>query len=160
MPEMPAAQIVPDVICFSAAISSCESERQWQRAVGLFLAMADAAVLPDAVSCNSAVSACAKGHQWHTALLLRAKMRELPVSPTVVTCNAVLEACRRGGQWRRALNALLEAEEEVSALSCSEALPPPLFSSAASFAAVAARMQRLAAIGLERKRRSFGPWKG
>ena len=29
--EMPAAQIAPDVICFSAAISSCESERHVDR---------------------------------------------------------------------------------------------------------------------------------
>ena len=61
---MEGANVSPNILCCSAAISACEKGGQWQVALVLFAAMPLAEILPDVISYNAAVSACEKGGQW------------------------------------------------------------------------------------------------
>ena len=59
----------PDVISYSAAISSCRKGYQWEKALQLLAQMESRKIKPDLVTYGAAISACEKGHQWKCAVL-------------------------------------------------------------------------------------------
>lgn len=69
-------KIVPNNICFNAAISSCEEEGQWQRALQLLGAMYEALV-PDVFSFSSVMSSFEKAGEWQQALHLLQEMGDI-----------------------------------------------------------------------------------
>ena len=67
---MPLPQVHPNVITYSAAISSCEKGQQWAKALQLFSHIQQSHVHPFVVTYNSAISARGQGHQWAEPLQL------------------------------------------------------------------------------------------
>ena len=59
--EMFVESILPDVISFNAAISSCEKGCQWEMSLDLFQAMMSQMVLATIVTYNATISSCEKG---------------------------------------------------------------------------------------------------
>ena len=100
---MPKAQIQPNVISYSAAISACEKGGQWQEALTLFEVMFKAKVQPNVFSYSAAISACEKGGQWQEALTLFDAMPKAQNQPNVISYNAAISACEKGGRWQEAL---------------------------------------------------------
>ncbi|CAE8597531.1 unnamed protein product, partial [Polarella glacialis] len=78
--HMAVAQVLPDLVCLSICISSCEKAGLWEQAVGLLRRLPTLRLLPDAVSFNAAISACEKsgqlldGVKWQRALDLLSVM--------------------------------------------------------------------------------------
>ena len=97
---MPQQVISPDIIGYSAAISSCETEGQWQVALNLFDCLP---LTPDAISFNAAISSCEKGSQWHLALHFLNQMARKQITPHTVSFNAALGSCQKMGCWKSAL---------------------------------------------------------
>ena len=65
----------PDVVRFNAAVSACEKDKQWDRALELLRKTVHHQLLtPDVVSFSAAISACEKGKQWQGALGLLQEM--------------------------------------------------------------------------------------
>ena len=110
------------MVSYSAAISACEKNAQWQKALGLFQAMCSSTLSPDVISYSATISACEKGGQWQHALNLLLAMRQDKVRPNVISYSAAISACEKGGQWQRAL-ILFEAMNEIkvnpNAIICS-----------------------------------------
>ena len=66
------AVIEPNTVTYSSAISACEKDANWQRALHLLAAMGRTAIEPNAITCSSAIIACENGADWQRALdLLR-----------------------------------------------------------------------------------------
>ena len=63
-----------DVVSFSASISACEKDKQWEGALGLLQEMELYLLTPNAVSFSASMSACEKGKQWERALVLLQEM--------------------------------------------------------------------------------------
>ena len=61
--EMPLQGVEPNAFSFSAAISACEKEGQWQQALGVLSAMQHAKLPPNVVAYSAAISACEKAGQ-------------------------------------------------------------------------------------------------
>merc|ERR1739841_325877 len=95
------ADLVPDVISYSAAISACEKGGQWQVALGLLATMQEAALVPNVISYSAAISACEKCGQWQEALGLLATMQEADLVPNVISYNAAISACEKWTQMAR-----------------------------------------------------------
>ena len=78
-------QVQPDVVTFSAAISACESSRQWEVALSLFTTLREWQSQLDTITYGSIISACEKGKAWEEALLLFQYMLEdgIPLKPLV-----------------------------------------------------------------------------
>ena len=56
-------ELKPDLITFSALISTCEKLGDWKRAWEFMRAAARAGLEPDTIAYNSLISACDKGLQ-------------------------------------------------------------------------------------------------
>ena len=56
----PTAQLMPDVIRYSAAISACEKSLPWEQALRLLDDMQYSRLEPNVISYNSVISACEK----------------------------------------------------------------------------------------------------
>ena len=67
---MQKARIQADVIIFNAALSACEKDAQWQRALSLFDGIQKIRIQPDVITFSVTISACEKGKQWPRALRL------------------------------------------------------------------------------------------
>ena len=60
--------LIPDSVCYNAAISTCEKGKEWQVALGFLQEMVRQLLMPNLLSCGTAISACEKGNQWQRAL--------------------------------------------------------------------------------------------
>ena len=67
---MPQPKVHPNVIAYSAAISSCEKDQQWAKAMQLFSHIQQSHVHPIVFTYNSTISAHGQGHHWAEALQL------------------------------------------------------------------------------------------
>ena len=65
---------MPDVVSYSAAISTCEKGKQWEGALALLQEMVRKELTPNVVSYSSAISACEKGKLWEGTLALLREM--------------------------------------------------------------------------------------
>ena len=92
-------KVIPNVVCFSAAMSACGRAEMWQQALALLFLMLEEMVMPDAVGFNSAISACEKGGQWLVALELLQMMPNTTLKATNVSYNSAISACEKNGCW-------------------------------------------------------------
>ena len=81
---------VLDVVCYSAAISSCEKGLPCARALKLLVTMERRGVVPNVLSNSAAISSCEKRLQWEEA-------------PKLV---AVISSCEKGLQLEETLKLL------------------------------------------------------
>merc|ERR1712107_672020 len=81
------------------AISACEKGIEWQRALGMFVAMRAASVVQDAISYSSAISACEKRGKWQCALCLFVAMGIATVRRDAITYNSAISACEKSSEW-------------------------------------------------------------
>ena len=114
--------VEPNAFSYSAAITACEKERQWELALELFDEMQHRGVSPDVVTYSSVISACEKCGQWQHALdlfdeLERKGAEGMPSSARwsnaadVILYSATISACEKGGQWKRAVELLRQMED-------------------------------------------------
>jgi len=108
--EMESRGITPNTISYSAAISACEKEGQWQQALILLREMESRGISPGTISYNAAISACEKGGQWQRALALLREMESRGIVPDTISYSAAISACEKGRQWQQALELLREME--------------------------------------------------
>ena len=90
----------PNIISYTAVVSSFAQEGQWRRAVQLFGRVC-AETRPNVVSYSATISACEKGGRWHEALRLFSAMP--PESRDLICFSAAISACEKGGMWQQAL---------------------------------------------------------
>eukprot|EP00438_Fugacium_kawagutii_P031427 Skav205777 [mRNA] locus=scaffold1714:690856:694318:- [translate_table: standard] len=94
-----------DVISYSAAISSCETEGQWRKALHLFHLMKHAELLPDVISYNAAISSCEKGSQWHLACHFLSSSS----CANVISYNSAISSCAKASAWQVAMQLVSHA---------------------------------------------------
>ena len=68
------AQVAPNEISFSSAISACEASAQWQLALELLAAMPEFKVTPNHVCFNAVISAFEKFGLWQKAFQVLVQM--------------------------------------------------------------------------------------
>ena len=106
---MPGNRLVPNVISFNAAISSCQRDGHWNEAMNLLETMLSKPSLsPDLVSFNSTMASFQKDGQWEQSLGLLDLMCREQVAPDVISFSSAITSCEKGGKWPYAL-ALFEA---------------------------------------------------
>ena len=81
---------------YSAVISACGKDQQWQQALGLLAVMRQTCILPGAISYSAVISACEKDQHWQQALGLQELMQQTRVLPGVISCTALISACEMG----------------------------------------------------------------
>ena len=94
--------LTPDVVSRTAAISACEKEKHWEKALRLLQEMLRRFVTLDVVSRSAAISACEKGKHWEEALCLLQEMLRRSLTPNVVSRSAAISACEKGKHWEEA----------------------------------------------------------
>ena len=100
---MKAARIAPNVIIYSALISSCEREKRADKALEVFDDMRARHVEPDVITYNALISACEKAGWADKALEVFSDMRDRHVAPNVITYSALISACEKAGWADEAL---------------------------------------------------------
>ena len=81
--SMPLAGVTPNVISYSATISSCEKGAQWQHALALWQEMPSKHVLPNLYTHNSTISSCEKATKWQLALEIFGHVQNGMIRPDV-----------------------------------------------------------------------------
>ena len=107
----------PDKQVYSSVISACESDGQWQRALGVLRSMSvttggEIPTPPNLFCFNSAIAACQKGGAWLEAVELYERIRasgNRKIRPNFVTINSLLIALEEGGQREMAESIYKEA---------------------------------------------------
>jgi pentatricopeptide repeat domain-containing protein 1 len=97
-----------NVTSFNAAISACEKDGKWKRALSLLDELRERGAVPDLFSAIAAISACQKGGTGERAMSLLDEMRVRGVAPDVIIFNATISAGETGGKWERAVSLLDE----------------------------------------------------
>ncbi|CAE8656586.1 unnamed protein product [Polarella glacialis] len=90
---MPEARVVLNQITYSADISACEKDGQWQLALHSLGLMPSVRLVPDEITYSAAISACGKGSQWNE-----------------VSYNAAISVCERSHYSERGLQLLWETK--------------------------------------------------
>ena len=62
--EVTLKELEPDVISYSAAISSCEKSELWEKALALLREMPSKWLEPNVVSYSATISSCEKSQLW------------------------------------------------------------------------------------------------
>ncbi|CAE7476466.1 MRL1 [Symbiodinium natans] len=107
--DMDGESIQKDLVCYNAAINTCERRSCWQVAISLLERIPRA----DAISFGAVISACANGLAWPVALhLLFKTMAAASVATTAVTVGAAISACGNSFQWHLALQVLQRARSD------------------------------------------------
>ena len=109
--------LVPDKQVYSSVISACESDGQWQRALGVLRSMSvttggEIPTPPNLFCFNSAIAACQKGGAWLEAVELYERIRasgNRRIRPNFVTINSLLIALEEAGQREMAESIYKEA---------------------------------------------------
>jgi pentatricopeptide repeat protein len=83
--------IQPDVISYSAAISSCEKAGKHQSALDLLREMDTRGIQPNVISYNAATSSCEKAGKHQSALDLLGEMETKGIQPNVISYSGVFE---------------------------------------------------------------------
>ncbi|CAE7428869.1 unnamed protein product [Symbiodinium sp. KB8] len=105
--------IEADVISYSAAISACEEEAQWQAALQLLQDLRSSYLVANVVALTAAISACTKGRNWQSAIALFAELRAAALQPNIASYDAVLLALDESARFEEALS-LFEELKTVS----------------------------------------------
>lgn len=108
--RMERQRVVPDLICYSAAIVACQKGEKWRAAIGLLNKMEERGIQPDLITFNSVISVCDKGLQWRLALEVLSKMRGRGTPPDVISYSTAISACAKAGRCRTALELLDEMQ--------------------------------------------------
>ena len=109
---MKAARIAPNVIIYSALISSCEREKRADKALEVFDDMRARHVEPDVITYNALISACEKAGWADKALEVFSDMRDRHVAPNVITYSALISACEKAGWADKALEVFSDMRDQ------------------------------------------------
>lgn len=110
----------PDKQVYSSVISACESDGQWQRALGVLRSMSvttggEIPTPPNLFCFNSAIAACQKGGAWLEAVELYERIKasgNRRMRPNFVTVNSLLIALEEAGQREMAESIYKEALDD------------------------------------------------
>ncbi|CAK9014963.1 unnamed protein product [Durusdinium trenchii] len=97
--------ILPDQICYSAAVAACAGAGRWMEGLALLQGMQQDRVEANERTFGAAISGCEKARQWPTALALLAEAQSRR-SANSYCYNSAISACEKGGQWITALHLL------------------------------------------------------
>lgn len=104
--EMQRSSILPDVMSYTALLSSSAKEKQWELALSTWCHME----FVDLMACSKVMSACAKAGKWWTTLALLQGVSERRLVPDEVLIGIALESLEKARKWQKAL-ALLRSLE-------------------------------------------------
>jgi len=101
--SIPEAKLRPNLVTYSAVISSLEKSRAlWQLALHFFQQL-KVSWSPDVISYNASISCCGAAGEWQPALSLLRNMVDSSISPTVVTYTSTIHSFTATAEWQRAL---------------------------------------------------------
>eukprot|EP00913_Durusdinium_trenchii_P030633 g28690.t1 len=100
-------QLRRSVISFSAAISACECNLEWQRGIFLLQMMLESACAPDVIALNASFQNCEMARQWEMALALLRQGLQWHLEPDVMSWTMVLGACAKTRRWELTLSLLV-----------------------------------------------------
>ncbi|CAE8606006.1 unnamed protein product [Polarella glacialis] len=106
--KMRRSKLHPDLISFTAAISSAAVGGAWQQALSLLSEMRHLALKPNLLSYNSALSACEKGLQWQRSHAMLRQVQQERLRVDIISYNSAIAACEKCQQWQQALRLLQE----------------------------------------------------
>jgi pentatricopeptide repeat protein len=102
--SIPEAKLRPNLVTYSAVISSLEKSRAlWQLALHFFQQLKVSSWSPDVISYNATISCCGAAGEWQPALSLLRNMVDSSISPTVVTYTSTIHSFTAKAEWQRAL---------------------------------------------------------
>ena len=100
---MAARVVLPDVVTYSAAISSVQAGSQWQMVLDFCTIMHSQQILPNVITYSAVVDSYQRAFQWSQALSVFTMMDSQPVIPNIVCYTAMLKASENGGPWQLAI---------------------------------------------------------
>lgn len=100
---MPTATVAPNVISYSAVISSCGPRAAWQQSLALLRKLA-ITIAPNDVSYNATINTCERAGQWQEALDVFSSMAHAELRPTAVTFGSLMNACAKMERWQLAMH--------------------------------------------------------
>ncbi|CAL1169582.1 unnamed protein product [Cladocopium goreaui] len=98
-----AAELQPDVICYSGVISACAKGGFWRLTIMLLERLSAQRMHPDLVALNSALGAY-KGPRWQMAISTLSSLPTLRLMPDVVSFCTAISCCAE--VWPKALQLL------------------------------------------------------
>merc|ERR1712070_999381 len=107
--KMVKADVQPNTIACSAAISACERSGQWRSAWLLLQDMQERSVVLNDIARSSVAIACHKGNLWSEVVQLLAVTIAADVVPSNVTYGAAAISCADAHKWELALHLMLTA---------------------------------------------------
>eukprot|EP00435_Cladocopium_sp_Y103_P047445 s86_g13.t4 len=108
--EMQKSSILPDLMSYTALLSSSAKEKQWELALSTWCHME----FVDLVACSKVMSACAKAGKWWTTLALLRSLEERRLMPDEVIIGIALESLEKARKWQKALALLRSLEPPMS----------------------------------------------
>jgi pentatricopeptide repeat protein len=98
------ANVLPNIVTFNSAMSSCEKAQQWEFALAFFKAIPKAKASPDRISFDVVITACKHSGHWQVALRLFEAMRISELKPDVVIYDVVVSCCEKSKDFYRILS--------------------------------------------------------
>ena len=96
----------PNVVVFSAAISSAEKGSIWQAAGEIMSRMRRSTILANVIVYTTALSGLDKAGKWEMVFNMFAEMVDAHIMPTAVTFDVLLRACQHSPGWEYAFHIL------------------------------------------------------
>ncbi|CAE7250134.1 unnamed protein product [Symbiodinium sp. CCMP2592] len=100
------ASCTPNVVVFSAAISSAERGSLWQAALGIMIRMGASLILPNVIVYSTVLGGLERSGNWEMVFDMLADMFHASVAPTSVTYDVLLRTCRHALGWQHAFHIL------------------------------------------------------
>ena len=91
--DMGYIKLIPNVMSYNGAISSCEKGGKWEVALHLLEEMLMVQLEPGIITYSSFISVCGTAGEWQLAVHL---LETVPVQRDVISYNSAITACERG----------------------------------------------------------------
>ena len=99
------------MISFSAAISACEKDGEWQQTLSPLADRHIADMSPMMISFSAAISACEKDGERQQMLSPLADMHIADMNPMMISFSAAISACEKDGEWQQTLSPLADMHQ-------------------------------------------------
>ncbi|CAE7501855.1 unnamed protein product, partial [Symbiodinium necroappetens] len=96
----------PNVVVFSAAISSAERGSLWQVALDIMIRMGASRILPNVIVYSTFLGGLERSGNWEMVFDMLADMFHAALAPTSVTFDVLLRTCRHALGWQYACHIL------------------------------------------------------
>lgn len=105
--------IIPNMISFNSAISTCDKAGEWQLAISLMEEASQARLFPGIVTFNSCINACQESSSWTISLQLFHAMPMRRLKPDVISFTSAIGVLSQAGLWQKACHLLEDMLERI-----------------------------------------------